>query len=124
MPGGSIEPGDLADLILIDLKQAHLAPLMRPVASFVHQGRASDVVAVMVDGKWLMRERIVLTLDETAIVDAADRIARRAWAGLPKSPVCNMPSGFNSSRLAKANPRLQQTQSSNPDIGVETRYIP
>ena len=94
--GGSIEPGNPADLIMIDLKQAHLVPLMRPVASFVHQGRASDVVAVMVDGKWLMREGTVLTMDETAIVDAADRIARRAWAGLiAQEPGLPMPSGFD-----------------------------
>jgi cytosine/adenosine deaminase-related metal-dependent hydrolase len=96
LPGGSIAIGNPADLIMVDLQQAHLVPLMRPVSSFVHQGRASDVVAVMVDGHWLMRDGEVLSMDEAAIVDEADRIARQAWSelfaaqrGLP------MPLGFD-----------------------------
>jgi 5-methylthioadenosine/S-adenosylhomocysteine deaminase len=36
----------------------------------------------MVDGEWIMRDGRVLTLDETAIVQEADRIARTAWQQL------------------------------------------
>jgi 5-methylthioadenosine/S-adenosylhomocysteine deaminase len=36
----------------------------------------------MVDGRWIMRDRRVLTLDETAIVDQAATIARAAWQRL------------------------------------------
>ena len=36
----------------------------------------------MVDGNWLMRDGVVLTMDERAIVAEADRIGRRAWRRL------------------------------------------
>ena len=36
----------------------------------------------MVDGRWVMRDGAVLTMDERAIMREADRIARRAWARL------------------------------------------
>ena len=80
--GGWLAPGNRADLILVDLRKAHLVPAVRVVSCFVHQGQASDVEAVMVDGRWLMRDRQVLTLDEPAILRDADRIARTAWRRL------------------------------------------
>jgi 5-methylthioadenosine/S-adenosylhomocysteine deaminase len=36
----------------------------------------------MVDGRWLMRDRVVLTMDQPAIVAEADRFGRRAWRWL------------------------------------------
>ncbi len=80
--GGWLAPGNRADLILVDLRRAHLTPSLRVVSTFVHQGQAGDVDAVMVDGRWIMRDRRVLTLDETAIVDEAATIARAAWQRL------------------------------------------
>src|SRR5437660_2697033 len=80
--GGWLAPGNRADLILVDLRKAHLTPALRVVSCFVHQGMAGDVEAVMVDGRWIMRDGRVLTMDETAIVADADRIARAAWRKL------------------------------------------
>ena len=80
--GGWLAPGNRADLILVDLRRAHLTPALRVVSTFVHQGQAGDVRSMMVDGHWLMRDGRVLTLDETAIVNEADRIARAAWRRL------------------------------------------
>jgi 5-methylthioadenosine/S-adenosylhomocysteine deaminase len=80
--GGWLASGNRADLIVVDLRRPHLTPALRVVATFVHQGQASDVEAVMVDGRWIMRDRRVLTLDETAIVDQAATIARAAWQRL------------------------------------------
>jgi 5-methylthioadenosine/S-adenosylhomocysteine deaminase len=80
--GGWLAPGHRADLILVDFRRPHLTPALREVSTFVHQGQAGDVEAVMVDGRWLMRDRRVLALDETAIVDEAAAIARRAWGRL------------------------------------------
>lgn len=92
---GSLRPNYKADLIMIDCRKAHLVPLMRIVSSFVHQGQASDVDSVMVDGAWLMRAGQVLTMDEAAIVDQADRIGRAAWARLFRSkPDLPVPGGF------------------------------
>jgi len=62
----------------------------------VHQGQAGDVEAVMVDGRWIMRDGRVLTMDEGAIVAEADRIARTAWRELfARRPDLPRPPGFD-----------------------------
>ncbi len=71
-----------ADPIVVDLRKAQLVPLLRVASSFVHQGQARDVEAVMADGQWLIRDGIVLTMDEEQIVQEADRIGRAAWQRL------------------------------------------
>ncbi len=76
---GTIEVGKKADLIVINTQRAHLVPTMRIVSAFVHNGMPSDVETVMVDGKWVMRNGEVLTMDETYIIREAERIGRRAW---------------------------------------------
>jgi 5-methylthioadenosine/S-adenosylhomocysteine deaminase len=51
-----------------------------PFSKVPCQGR--DVEAVMVDGRWLMRDGALLTIDEASIVQEADRIGRVAWQRL------------------------------------------
>jgi 5-methylthioadenosine/S-adenosylhomocysteine deaminase len=92
---GWLAPGNKADLIVVDLRQAHLVPLLRVVSCFVHQGQARDVEAVMVDGRWLMRNGKLCTMDEEAIVREADRIGRTAWQRLfAERPDLRPPPGF------------------------------
>jgi len=94
--GGRLAEGAKADLIVIDLRRAHLVPALRVASCFVHQGQPGDVEAVMVDGRWLMRDGRLQTLDEPAIVAEADRIARRAWRGLfAGRPDLTPPPGFD-----------------------------
>src|SRR5204862_8291745 len=76
--GGRLALGNRADLIVVDLRRPHLTPALRVVSDFVHNGQAADVRSVMVDGRWLMRDHRVVTLDEPAIVAEAERIARAA----------------------------------------------
>jgi 5-methylthioadenosine/S-adenosylhomocysteine deaminase len=93
--GGWLAPGNRADFIIVDFRRPHLTPALRPVSCFVHQGQAGDVESVMVDGRWLMRARRVLTLDEPAIVAEAERVARAAWARLfAERPDLQRPPGF------------------------------
>src|SRR5207245_11695769 len=93
--GGWLAPGNRADFIVVDFRRPHLTPALRPVSCFVHQGQAGDVESVMVDGRWLMRDRHVLTLDEPAIVAEAERVARVAWARLfAERPELQRPPGF------------------------------
>ncbi len=80
--GGWLAPGNRADLIVVDLRRAHLTPALRVVSDFVHNGQAGDVESVMVDGRWIMRDHRVLTLDEPALVAEAERVARAAWSRL------------------------------------------
>lgn len=79
---GSLEPGKHADLFIINSSRAHLVPNLRIVSAFVHNGQAGDVESVMIDGKWIMRDRKVLTIDEPSVVEAAQEVGTRAWKHL------------------------------------------
>jgi 5-methylthioadenosine/S-adenosylhomocysteine deaminase len=94
--GGWLAPGNRADLIVVDLRVPHLTPALRVVSDFVHNGQAGDVQSVMVDGRWVMRDRRVLTLDEPALVAEAGRVGRSAWARLfAARPELERPPGFD-----------------------------
>jgi cytosine/adenosine deaminase-related metal-dependent hydrolase len=79
---GALEVGGKADLFLVDTRRPHLVPTLRIVSAFVHNGQAGDIEAVMVDGRWLMRQGRVLTIDEADVVARAEEIARRLWRQL------------------------------------------
>lgn len=72
---GVIEVGAPADTILVNLDAPHMRPLHSLVANLVHSAKGSDVTDVMVAGRWLMRNRELLTLDEERILAAAERHA-------------------------------------------------
>ena len=79
---GSLEPGKRADLILVDITPLHNSPRFRrdqdnPYAQLVYAAKATDVSDVMVNGKWLMRERKLLTFNETDLVASANEYARK-----------------------------------------------
>jgi 5-methylthioadenosine/S-adenosylhomocysteine deaminase len=78
---GALDPGFLADIILIDLDGAHHQPLHSITASLVYNARASDVQTVIVDGQVIMRDRQLLTLDKAEIVaqvrSGMERLAQR-----------------------------------------------
>jgi cytosine/adenosine deaminase-related metal-dependent hydrolase len=77
---GSIEPGKKADLIIVDPDGAHSTPGGSDVISqLVYSARSTDVRDVIVDGRVLMRDRELLTIDEAKVLAAArehgDRLA-------------------------------------------------
>jgi cytosine/adenosine deaminase-related metal-dependent hydrolase len=76
---GALAPGALADLILIDVRKPHLAPSINVRSSFVHQGQASDVSSVMVNGKWLMKRGQIVVFNEQDIVNEAENVGRVVW---------------------------------------------
>ena len=76
---GSLEVGKKADLLIVDTQRAHLVPAGRFVSAWIHNGQASDIESVMVDGQFVMRNHKVLTLDEAAIVAEAHKVGQRIW---------------------------------------------
>jgi 5-methylthioadenosine/S-adenosylhomocysteine deaminase len=77
---GSLEPGKRADLILIDLATLHNSPRFRRdpdgiYAQIVYAAKSNDVTDTMVNGKWLMRERQMLTIQETELLNQAAEYA-------------------------------------------------
>lgn len=79
---GSLEPGKRADLILVNVDPLHNAPRFRRdpngiYAQLVYAAKSSDVTDVMVNGRWLMRQGALTTLDEKGLLEDADQYARR-----------------------------------------------
>jgi len=70
---GTIEVGKKADLSLIRLDHLHTSPHSEDVvSSIVYSAQASDVQVVVVDGRLLMNNRELLTLDERSIIEQAN----------------------------------------------------
>nr|WP_241997147.1 amidohydrolase [Halorubrum sp. SD626R] len=76
LPGGRIEPGAAADLAVVDLDAPHLTPVHDPVSHLAYAARGSDVRHTVCDGRVLMRDRDVLTLDADAVRARAADAAR------------------------------------------------
>jgi cytosine/adenosine deaminase-related metal-dependent hydrolase len=76
---GSLEVGKKADLFLVNTRRPNLVPTLRIVSAFIHNGQGGDIESVMVDGRWLMRDGKVLTMDEADIVSRAQEIGLRVW---------------------------------------------
>jgi 5-methylthioadenosine/S-adenosylhomocysteine deaminase len=68
---GTLDPGRLADIVLVDLSGAHLVPVHDIVNTLVYCARGSDVESVIINGRIVMQERKLLTMDEQAILDMA-----------------------------------------------------
>ncbi|MBM9536924.1 amidohydrolase [Desulfobulbus alkaliphilus] len=77
---GSLEPGKKADCIVLDLDQPHLTPMYHPVSHLVYAARGGDVLHSLINGRLVMRDRQILTLDEAGILaritGIADGLAR------------------------------------------------
>lgn len=84
---GSLEAGKKADLIVINPHGPSMMPVNDKIAALVTAMHSSNIESTMCDGKWLMRDRKILTLDEEAILkEGAERAAaiyRRAGIELP-----------------------------------------
>lgn len=76
---GSIEPGKRADLAFIDLNAPAMRPAIRLVSNLVHYGHPGLVRSVMVDGAFVMRDGRILTVDEPALLRAAQDVTQRVW---------------------------------------------
>jgi len=93
---GSIEKGKKADIILVNLKKANMTPINRVVSQLVYCARASNVNTVIIDGKLVMENREIKSVNEEEILmrtqEATDRLVERAEvAHLRKRPWISKP---------------------------------
>ncbi len=72
---GSLEVGKRADCIVLNLDQPHLTPMYHPVSHLVYAARGSDVLHSVINGRVVMRDRRLQTLDEAAILSRIGEIA-------------------------------------------------
>jgi 5-methylthioadenosine/S-adenosylhomocysteine deaminase len=73
---GSLEVGKRADLILVDLNGVHSQPEqgVDPVSRLVYSARATDVVTTIIDGKVVMLNRQLSTINESAVVARCNQL--------------------------------------------------
>jgi len=76
LPGGELRPGAAADLAVVDLDAPHLTPEHDPVSLLAYAARGSDVCHTVCDGRVLMRDREVETLDEERVIATASERAQ------------------------------------------------
>ena len=79
---GSLEPGKRADLITVNMDTIHNWPHFRSnedavYSRLVYATKSTDVRDVMVNGRWLMRDRELLTIDEEQVKAEAAEMAVR-----------------------------------------------
>src|SRR5262245_7375676 len=74
---GSLEAGKRADLITVSVSAARQTPLYDPVSHIVYTTRGDDVRTAIVNGKVVMKDRQVRTLDRANVIADAKRLAAR-----------------------------------------------
>jgi 5-methylthioadenosine/S-adenosylhomocysteine deaminase len=73
---GRLQPGYVADMILVDWKKPHIAPVHKPASAVVFCANGNDVDTSIVDGKVVMRGRKVAHVDEIALIEECQLRAR------------------------------------------------
>lgn len=74
---GIIKEGAVADLILVNLKEPQFIPANNIVSGLVYSSKGSEVDTVMVDGRVLMEDRGLTTIDEDRVYDEIRKMAER-----------------------------------------------
>jgi cytosine/adenosine deaminase-related metal-dependent hydrolase len=85
---GSIERGKRADLIIIDYWQPHLHPLNNPISHLVYAASGYDVKHSIIDGKIVMFNRRILTVNEEEVITEAEKAA---WSLYERAGICVKP---------------------------------
>ncbi len=74
---GSIEVGKRADLIIVDTHKPHLTPLYDPASHLVYAASGSDVRDVVIDGRVVVKDRRLLTIDVEDVMQEVASLARQ-----------------------------------------------
>jgi 5-methylthioadenosine/S-adenosylhomocysteine deaminase len=73
---GSLEPGKLADIIVIDTQKPHLTPMYNPISHLVYAARSGDVTTSIINGTPVMEDGNLLWLDLAKVMDDVKQIAK------------------------------------------------
>ena len=78
---GSLEVGKKADLIVIDINKPHLTPMYNPYSHIVYAANGHDVKSSVIDGRIVMEDRKLLTLDVEEVMEMAREKSKmvREW---------------------------------------------
>jgi 5-methylthioadenosine/S-adenosylhomocysteine deaminase len=100
---GSIEAGKRADLVIVDLDDLNQTPLYNIYSHLVYATKADDVRTVIVEGRIIMRDRRLLTLDEQDIKARARVFRERIIKSL--APPSTQSGTGSTGRLAEERPK-------------------
>jgi 5-methylthioadenosine/S-adenosylhomocysteine deaminase len=76
---GSLEAGKKADIVIMDYNRLHLTPCMNIVGNLVHLATGNDVHTLFVDGKPVLKNYRLTTIDEEQLKSEARAIALCRW---------------------------------------------
>ena len=79
---GSLEPGKRADIIVVSMASPRQTPMYDPISHLVYVTRGDDVTTTIVNGRVLMRDRKVLTLDSGQVLAEARAYAEKVRAAV------------------------------------------
>lgn len=74
---GNLREGAIADLILVNLHEPHFIPANNIISGLVYSSKGSEVDPVIVDGKVLMENKRLTTIDEDTVYDEIQKITAR-----------------------------------------------
>jgi cytosine/adenosine deaminase-related metal-dependent hydrolase len=69
---GALAPGQLADIVMMDRNSFPFVPLNDPIKQLVYCENGISVSDVMIDGRWVLRKRKLVTMDEAAVYAKAN----------------------------------------------------
>ena len=81
---GSLEPGKRADIIIIDTHKPHLTPIYNPISHLVYAVKGSDVATSIINGKIVMQDGRLLTLELEDIIEDIKIIADEIRTAKPE----------------------------------------
>ncbi|WP_339062790.1 amidohydrolase [Tepidibacillus marianensis] len=74
---GSLEEGKKADFIIINTDQAHFHPLYDPISHLTYSASGKDVQDVFINGKQIVKNGVVLTVDEEKVIFEVDQMIKQ-----------------------------------------------
>jgi len=83
---GSLEVGKKADVIVVDTHKPHLTPMYNPYSHLVYAAKGSDVSHSLINGKLVMEDRNLLTLDLREVLCHAEEMSKKVLSWLSPSP--------------------------------------
>jgi 5-methylthioadenosine/S-adenosylhomocysteine deaminase len=83
---GSLEVGKKADVIVVDTRKPHLTPMYNPYSHLVYAAKGSDVSHCIINGKLVMEDRKLLTLDLGEVLHHAEEMSKKVLSWLSTPP--------------------------------------
>jgi 5-methylthioadenosine/S-adenosylhomocysteine deaminase len=84
---GSLEVSKKADVIIVDTHKPHLTPMYNPYSHLVYAAKGSDVSHSLINGKLVMEDRKLLTLDLQKILREAHEMSLKVLSWLSPPPL-------------------------------------